>query len=42
MGANFRIAICDLPTKYVKLTTTHYKTAPSIESAFAHFSDELH
>jgi hypothetical protein len=41
MGASFRIAICDLKTKYVKLTTTQYKTIPSIESAFANFSDEL-
>ncbi len=41
MGAAFRIAICDLKTKYVKLTATHYKTVPSIESAFAHFSAEL-
>ena len=37
MGASFRIAICDLKTKYVKLTNTQYKTIPSIESAFANF-----
>jgi len=41
MGAPFRIAICDLKTKHVRLTTTQYKTAPSIEGAFAHFSSEL-
>lgn len=41
MGANFRIAICDLNTKHVRLTSTHYKTIPSIENAFANFS-ELH
>lgn len=41
MGAAFRIAVCDLKTKHVRLTTTQYKTIPSIESAFAHFSDEL-
>ena len=35
MGAAFRIGICDLKTKHVKLTTTQYKTVPSIESAFA-------
>lgn len=41
MGAAFRIAICNLKTKSVRLTTTQYKTVPSIESAFAHFSEEL-
>jgi hypothetical protein len=39
MGANFRIAICDLKTKNVRLTATHYKTIPSIENAFANFSE---
>lgn len=39
VGGNFRIAICDLNTKYVRLTNTKYKTAPSIESAFANFSE---
>ncbi|CAM3467156.1 hypothetical protein [Arcobacter aquimarinus] len=39
MGANFRIAICDLKTKNVRLTKTHYKTIPSVEGAFASFSD---
>ena len=37
MGANFKIAICDLKTKTVRLTSTQYKTIPSIESAFANF-----
>ncbi len=37
MGANFRIATCDLKTKNVRLTQTHYKTIPSVESAFANF-----
>lgn len=37
MGSNFRIAICDLKTKNVRLTKTHYKTIPSIEGAFANF-----
>ena len=40
MGANFRIAICNINTKDVRLTTTHYKTIPSIETAFANFSDD--
>jgi len=39
MGANFRIALCDLKTKHVKLTRTHYKNIPSVEGAFANFSD---
>ena len=37
MGSNFRIAICDLKTKDVRLTKTHYKTIPSVEGAFANF-----
>ncbi|BAK73351.1 hypothetical protein [Arcobacter sp. L] len=39
MGASFRIAICDLKTKNVRLTKTHYKTIPSVEGAFASFSE---
>ncbi len=39
MGANFRIAICDLKNRRVRLTKTHYKTVPSIEGAFANFGD---
>lgn len=39
MGANFRIAVCDLKTKNVRLTRTHYKTIPSIEGAFANFGE---
>ena len=38
MGANFRIAICDLKTKRVKLTQTRYKSALSVEGTFANFS----
>jgi len=41
MGANFRIAICDLKTKKVKLLKTRYKTAYSAEGAFANLSFEL-
>ncbi len=37
MGASFRIAICDLKTKDVRLTKTHYKNIPSVEGAFASF-----
>ncbi len=37
MGAHFRIAICNLQTKAVKLTATRYKSAMSVEGAFANF-----
>ncbi|MCG3661880.1 hypothetical protein L5F37_00530 [Aliarcobacter butzleri] len=39
IGSSFRIAICDLKTKDVRLTQTHYKNIPSIENAFANFKD---
>jgi hypothetical protein len=39
MGSNFRIAICDLKTKNVRLTKTNYKNIPSIEGAFANFGE---
>ena len=39
LGANFRLAICDLTTKYVRLTKMRYKTVLSIEGAFAHFAE---
>ena len=38
MGSSFRIAICDLKTKKVRLTKTNYKNIPSIENAFANFN----
>ena len=41
MGANFRIAICDLKTKKVKLTNTRYKSIPSVEGAFANLDEIL-
>ncbi len=37
MGSNFRIAVCDLKTKHVRLTQTRYKSALSVEGAFTHF-----
>ena len=37
IGSNFRIAVCDLKTKNVRLTRTHYKNIPSVEGAFANF-----
>ena len=38
MGSNFRIAVCDLKTKHVRLTQTRYKSALSVEGAFTHFT----
>ena len=38
MGSNFRIAVCDLKTKRVTLTQTRYKSALSVEGAFASFT----
>jgi hypothetical protein len=40
MSANFRIAVCDLTTKEVRLTTKRYKSAMGVEGAFANFSLE--
>ena len=37
MGSNFRIAVCDLETKDVRLSAKRYKSALSVEGAFAHF-----
>lgn len=37
IGANFKIAICDLKTKKVRLTTTSYKSLSSTEAAFCSF-----
>ena len=36
MGANFRIAICDLETKDVRLLKSRYKSAQDVEGAFTH------
>jgi hypothetical protein len=38
MGSNFRIAVCNLETKAVRLTATKYKNTMSIEGAFANFT----
>lgn len=38
MGSNFRIAVCDLKTKRVRLMPTRYKSAMSVEGAFANFT----
>ncbi|PLY11324.1 MAG: hypothetical protein C0626_01785 [Arcobacter sp.] len=39
MGSSFKIAVCDLKTKKVRLSKTSYKNIPSVESAFANFGD---
>ena len=39
MGSNFRIAVCDLKTKHVRLTKTRYKNVLSVEGAFTHFEE---
>jgi len=41
MGAHFRIALCDIKTKRVKVLKTRYKTAQSIEGVFASLSFEI-
>ena len=37
MGSNFRLAICDIKTKHVRITNTRYKSVLSVEGAFAHY-----
>jgi hypothetical protein len=39
MGANYRLAICDMETKHVRLTKTRYKTVLSVEGAFTHYEE---
>ena len=39
MGSNFRIAVCDLRTKKVRITNTRYKSVLSVEGAFAYYED---
>ena len=41
MGMSFRIAICDLQTKQVRVLSTRYKSAHSVESAFANLSFDI-
>ena len=38
MGSNYRIAVCDLKTKKVTLTSKRYKSVLSVEGAFANFT----
>jgi hypothetical protein len=39
MGSNFRLAICDLETRRVRLTATRYKSAMAVEGAFATYGE---
>jgi len=39
MGSNYRLAICDINTKHVRLTNTRYKSVLSVEGVFAHFEE---
>ena len=41
MGMSFRIAICDMQTKNVRVLTSRYKSALSVEGAFANLSFDL-
>jgi hypothetical protein len=41
MGMSFRIAICDMKTKKVRVLGTRYKSALSVEGAFANLSFDL-
>jgi len=38
MGSNFRIAVCNLETKSVRLTSKRYKSALGVEGAFSNFT----
>jgi len=41
MSMSFRIAICDLETKNVRVLSSRYKSALSVEGAFANLSFDL-
>ncbi len=41
MGENFRIAICDMQTKNVRVLKTRYRSALSAEGAFANLTFDL-
>ena len=41
MGMSFRIAICDLASKKVRVLATRYKSALSAEGAFANLAFDL-
>ncbi|MDF1884310.1 hypothetical protein JHD49_10185 [Sulfurimonas sp. SAG-AH-194-C21] len=39
MSSSYRLAICDIKTKHVRLTNTRYKNVLSVEGAFAHYEE---
>ncbi|MHC3995490.1 hypothetical protein ACXWTF_11730 [Thiomicrolovo sp. ZZH C-3] len=39
MGSNYRLAVCNLKTKAVRLTPTRYKSALSVEGAFSTYTE---
>jgi len=41
MGMSFRIAICDMQTKNVRVLSSRYKSAQSVEGVFANLSFDL-
>ena len=41
MGANFRLALCDIKSKEVRLLKTRYKSAVAVEAAFANLSFDI-
>jgi len=41
MGMSFRIAICDMKSKKVRVLQTRYKSAQNVEGAFANLSFDL-
>ena len=41
MGMSFRIALCDLETKKVRVLSSRYKSSLSVEGAFANLSFDV-
>ncbi len=41
MGMSYRIAVCDLETKKVRVLATRYKSTLSVEGAFANLAFDL-
>jgi len=39
MSSSYRLAICDIKTRHVRITNTRYKNVLSVEGAFAHYEE---
>ncbi|HIC13228.1 MAG TPA: hypothetical protein EYO75_07660 [Sulfurimonas sp.] len=39
MSSSYRLAICDIKTRDVRITNTRYKNVLSVEGAFAHYEE---